>query len=694
MKMYQGASSKGSIPAVSVIVPMYNAERHIQETLESLASQSLLNFEVIVVDDGSTDRSPEIVDAFVARDDRFSRVAGPTLSSAGAARNTGLDLARGEYLAFLDADDLFSPSMLEKLYAKAKADDADVVLTGFRNFDDITGEQAPQAWALRVQNLPARTPFAPGDIADHIFYVTNPSNWNKLFRREFVEGQGLRFQHLRRANDAYFTFVALAMSSRISYVAEELVLYRVGNAASLQGSIHESPLEFVEAILAISGALHAAGLDGRYQRAFKNLVATMSLGALARAKTAAAFVTTYSAVRDTLFPRFGLTVAPRDTFLASHVQRRVAEIVEKPVENWLFDRMIVPMAADVLAADPSGDAHSAGSTAEASPGPADEAVIRPDVSVIVPVYNSAAWLHECLLSVLAQSGVSLEVICVNDGSTDDSLSILHEYATSDARVVVVNRPNGGLSAARNSGLDVARGRYTCMIDSDDYWKLDGLADLVERADRDSLDVLLFDAESFFEPGVSESTHSAYATYYARSRSYSEVVTGPELIAVMREAKEYRPSACLYLTRTEFLAAARLRFIPGIMHEDNPFTFALLLNSKRAAHVQKPMYARRVRPGSIMTTAATQRSMQGYFASYLDMTRRLSLHSVPAELGSAIGDLVHHMYAASRRLFFELPEEIGNRIREADQSPEAHSAFLMLQYERSQVLKIRKLSRAR
>ncbi|WP_313955851.1 glycosyltransferase [Microbacterium sp. 1.5R] len=685
---------KSVTPAVSVVIPMHNAERHIQDTLQSLASQSLMDFEVIVVDDGSTDRSASIVDAFVASDRRFRRIEGPAIGSAGAARNVGLGVARGEYLGFLDADDLYAPSMLEKLYSKAKADRADVVLSGFSTLDDVTGIRRSQPWALRVDIMPAETPFSPEDVADHLFYFTNPANWNKLFRRAFVEEAGIAFQPLRRANDAYFTYLSLARAQRLTYVAEELVEYRVSNTTSLQGSVHETPLEFVEAISGIYESLVEAGIYGRHERAFMNLVASMSVGALSRAKTAEAFATTYEALRHDVFPRNGLTDAPSRVFLSSHLRQRVAEIIAKPVSAFLFDRAGMPggppLPEPTVSHEVVVDAGGEPDAEDRRPA-ADPAV--PDVSVIVPVYNAAAWLHECLLSVLGQTGVSVEVICVNDGSTDESASILQEYASSDPRIVVVDRPNGGLSAARNSGLEVASGRYVCMLDSDDYWRTDDLSNLVEIADRDALDLLLFDAEAFFEPGVSEATHTAYATYYTRTRAYSTVVTGPELMAELNDAREYRPSACLYLVRTALLRDAELTFIPGIMHEDNPFTFALFLNAARAAHVDLPIYARRMRPGSIMTGGAAERSMRGYFAAYLDMKRRLVHHPVGPELAPQIGDVIHRMFAATRRLFLELPEDVGARIQEVDPTPEAYSIYMMMRHERNQTLKIQRLTKA-
>lgn len=673
-------------PAISVIIPMHNAEAHIRETLESIAAQTLTSFEVIIVDDGSTDGSAGIVEDFSRRDNRFRRLATAGTGSAGAARNMGLAEARGEYLAFLDADDLFAPTMLEKLHVKAKHEAADVILTGYRTFNDATGEETPQKWALRLEHLPKTTPFAPGDIADHIFYVTNPANWNKLFRREHVMDKGIRFQHLARSNDAFFTFLSLATASRISYVAEELVRYRVGNAGSLQGSIDKTPLEFVEALTQVDRSLRDAALDATFKTAFINLVATMSMGALLRAKTAEAFVATYSAVRDDLFARFGVTDAEPDVFHNHYIRRNVADIVSKPVAQWLFDAKAVATTPGVRKTDQSApdgpslyDDHvnSGSRTASVSV----TAVGRPDVSVIVPVFNSARWLHECLLSVLGQSQVSMEVICVDDGSTDDSLRILNEYATSDPRVKVVNRPNGGLSAARNDGLAAASGRYTVFLDSDDYWKTDGLSSLVAHADRDSLDVLLFDAESFFEPGVSEQNYRSYATYYERKRSFSTPVTGAKLISTLMKANGYRASACLYLARTELVQEAGLRFIPGIVHEDNPYTFTLLLNAQRAAHEKNAFYARRVRPGSIMTQGSSERSMRGYFISYLEMQRQSLRHSIPEDCVADVGRLLQQIYLSARKLFLELPEESGDQLRDIETSATAFFTFLLLRRDR-------------
>ena len=113
------------------------------------------------------------------------------------------------------------------------------------------------------------------------------------------------------------------------------------------------------------------------------------------------------------------------------------------------------------------------------------------VSFIVPVYNVECYLRASLDSALVQTLTDIEVICVNDGSTDGSAGILDEYAARDARIKVVTQANAGLSAARNAGLRVVTGRYLLFLDSDDLLSPDAAAKLVAKADAEFLDVLFY-----------------------------------------------------------------------------------------------------------------------------------------------------------------------------------------------------------
>ena len=110
------------------------------------------------------------------------------------------------------------------------------------------------------------------------------------------------------------------------------------------------------------------------------------------------------------------------------------------------------------------------------------------VSVVIPVYNVEGYLEECLDSVINQTLEDIEIICINDGSTDNSLEILEEYAKKDNRIKILNQENQGISATRNNGLKICKGKYICFLDSDDYLELNALMETYDISEKYSLDI--------------------------------------------------------------------------------------------------------------------------------------------------------------------------------------------------------------
>ena len=307
-----------------------------------------------------------------------------------------------------------------------------------------------------------------------------------------------------------------------------------------------------------------------------------------------------------------------------------------------------------------------------SPPPAR--VDTPDVSVVVPVYNSEAWLDDCLSSVLAQTGVDIELICINDGSTDGSRAILRHFADRDPRVTVIDQPNSGQSVGRNAGLDAASGRYVIFLDSDDYWPHDSLAGLVEDADRDGLQLLLFDCLAFRDGEIDEKTWKRYSTYYQRTLTYRGVTPGVQLMAAMRKARDYRPHVGMYLARTDYVREVGVRFIPGIVHQDNPYTFRLMLHAERVAHKRFDVYARRMRPGSTITTLNAERSARGYFLSYVEMSRELTRYKLDHSPAGEVDEVVDGVYDGARKQFVHLSAAAAEEIRMLDDSADAQAVF--------------------
>lgn len=240
------------------------------------------------------------------------------------------------------------------------------------------------------------------------------------------------------------------------------------------------------------------------------------------------------------------------------------------------------------------------------------------ISVVIPVYNVEKYLAECVDSVLGQTYTDYEIILVDDGATDSSGRICDEYAQKDARICVIHQPNGGLSAARNTGLAAARGEYVYFLDSDDYIDPQALADLIATAQQEQADVVFFDGFVFFD-GCEE---DGSVSKYIRKTAYA-AENGREMLRKLLLNEEYRTAVPIMLFRTDYLRKNELRFLEGIIHEDELFTFLVYNADGRVAHCHKTLYARRIRPASIMTSSGIMRrydSMMRIYYVLSDMFR--------------------------------------------------------------------------
>ena len=237
--------------------------------------------------------------------------------------------------------------------------------------------------------------------------------------------------------------------------------------------------------------------------------------------------------------------------------------------------------------------------------------MQPKVSVIIPVYNVEKYLESCLDSVLTQTlpPSELEIICVNDGSTDSSPQILARCAAAHAHIRIIHQSNGGLSAARNAGLDAASGEYIYFLDSDDRLiRDDALEALYVRAVALDLDELRFNSQiRFADESLRE---GAPENPYCPSHSYPDVYSGQTFFAMLAENGDYACVAWLRLYRRAFLEEHGLRFLPGIVHEDEVFSLECLSLERRATHLNLCLHEQLCRPDSIMTAKSRTASIRG------------------------------------------------------------------------------------
>ena len=226
---------------------------------------------------------------------------------------------------------------------------------------------------------------------------------------------------------------------------------------------------------------------------------------------------------------------------------------------------------------------------------------RIKLSVIIPVYNTAKWLGECLDSVLSQETFDLEVICVDDGSTDESPEILREYSEKDSRIKIITQENQGLSAARNAGLKAAQGEYIWLLDSDDTINPDSLESIRQEIEKyGKPEVICFpDAHSFVDSDYQGARKGRKKRESPKSR-LTGINTGAKTMQILLEEKRRWVVVWIYIIRRDFAEKNRLRFKESLrVHEDMPFVLQMLREAVSVICIPAAIVNHRIREGSNM-----------------------------------------------------------------------------------------------
>lgn len=219
----------------------------------------------------------------------------------------------------------------------------------------------------------------------------------------------------------------------------------------------------------------------------------------------------------------------------------------------------------------------------------------PMFSIIVPVYNVENYIKDCVDSVLKQNESDFEIILVDDGSQDTCDEICEQYALDDTRIHVIHKKNGGLSSARNAGLDIAKGEYIIFLDSDDFWDDDNaLYNINKNLEETNADVLIFPAKRYYKKGK--------VTYILPEEVDRKKVINSDVnsaIEYLLTYNIYRAAAWNKVIRKSIIDEHQMRFKEGILSEDMDWCGNLLLYSRRFDFYKEPFYSyRQQRSGSI------------------------------------------------------------------------------------------------
>jgi glycosyltransferase involved in cell wall biosynthesis len=430
------------MPQLSVVIPVYNGEKTIRETIESILSQTFTDFELLIINDGSIDKTVEIIESFA---DPRIQIFSYKNAGLAASRNRGIDRATTDYIAFIDADDLWTP---QKLYDQ------------FQALQEHPEAAVAYSWTDYINDMgeviyPGGHPTVNGDAYAHLLLVCFLENGsNPLIKKQaLLEVEG--FDESLPAAEDWDLYIRLAARYPFVGVPRSQVLYRVAtNNMSSQVLRQESA-----SLRVIEKAFSSAPESLQYLK-------PQSIANIYKYLTSKAFQPPLEPEKYTAASRFIENIIIHDPAFRNETELLASALLTISRLSLLTpqaDRILIPEIQlslntkrflDLIKLNP-----------------------LPLISVILPVHNGEATIKQTIESVLDQYFIEFELIVINDGSNDATLDIIKDI--SDYRIKVFSYPQLGQCKSRNLGLDRALGEYIAFIDADDLWTRDKLSEQLQ-----------------------------------------------------------------------------------------------------------------------------------------------------------------------------------------------------------------------
>lgn len=724
---------------VSIIVPVRNIERYLSKCLDTLVNQTLKEIEIICINDGSEDSSIEILKKYASNDPRIIIIDNKEPRGQAFARNRGLEIARGEYIGFVDGDDWVDETMFEKLYNSATKDNTEITMCTNSLYDEFSK-------AVINDNGYYNLSCFDSSFDDRVFSHYDTKNflmdinvvlWNKIYKKEFMYNINARFVEDYIYEDLPFFFYTYLKAERVNLIRDNLYYYRINRQGSTMANDGAKVLDRIDMALVtwhilynlpyyneinnkfitwfIDDIFHRFTLtDSRYQKEYFfrmkkifSLVETsgidvnllyqmfsysdyLAVKKLPYRECNRIFLSNYKKEeRDTYMLREYLTNKienQRKRFEEYNDQKRkwheqkvkdeeafqrkaLTEYYKSQLESqskW-FEREL----GNKLYEEKQFLAHQHGEELnslkekyavefrqeweaefkdrleeqlkyqkEWFEKEAEKQLIsqkewidneykpvkgilkvlkkyknnikrlqrklkfskkyvensRPKVSVILPVYNVGKYLKQSLDSLINQTLEDIEIICINDGSTDNSERILNEYAKNDPRIKVIHKENAGTGAARNDGLKIAKGECIGFVDPDD-WVKDTMFERLYGIIKDrSVDIAMC-----MPDGYNEGKHIFQTFGYFVDDNFAKLKE--KVVFNWKEISPFSYPMCIWnkLYKKELIDKYNIEFAEGLDFEDHKLIFKSLLTANKVYFIPEKLYVyRHNRPGSILS----------------------------------------------------------------------------------------------
>lgn len=652
-------------PKISVIIPVFNTIKYLPICIESVLKQSLEDIEIICIDDGSDDGSFELLLNYAQMDKRI-KVAKNEVKGVAHARYQGCCMAKSAYIQFLDSDDWLAEKAIETVYKQQLLNDYDICSFKYYNYDENEKKVLSITSGIEEEFLPTNKIFNYNACKEKIFQLVTPNVWSKTYRKEFIQPFLKLVIGFNGSEDMVISCYSSIFAEKIMFISEPLYYYRRNRLNSLQTAKDKEPLKFYNAYKLFCKLISEHPDSDDLQISYVNRALRGCIYDLLSKKTEAGYYVTYKFLKEEGFKELNILGHP-ELYYYNKTDYEILKYLTN--YEYMFNRAdLLLLVSDKTSNEKKEvvlNKYKFKYKLEAARCGVEANIVRDDrnidfkpyISVILPVYNTALYLRSCLDSLKEQSLQNIEIIWVNDGSTDESLHILERYAKGDNHFVILSQENAGLSVARNTGAKFAKGEYLYFCDSDDMLQDIALEKLYEKAKKENLDMIFFNAKLLFQN--EEMVDEGKIKYYERKNNYEGIWTGKSLMHAMLENYEYLPSACLSIVKKEYFYKNNLWFIPGILHEDQVYTFKAMYDADRVGYLKNKFYIRRMRSNSIMTSNKAFTHVYGYFYSALELMNYSNKINLLQEDMNLFENILNRLISNAFKIYNTLSNEDKN-----------------------------------
>ncbi len=611
-------------PLVSVLVPIYNVEKYLEQCLFSLTNQTLKDIEIICLNDGSTDSSLEIVKRYAKDDPRFVIINKPN-SGYGDSMNKGLEKATGEYVGILESDDFIEPEAFEHLYNLAKENHAEVARANY--FHYLGGENTKQ---YVIDRLSLDRVIDPR-IEQYMFYQA-PAIWSAIYKRDFLNKNNIRFLPTPGASyqDTSFNFKVWACCRKAVFTDNAYFHYRLDNESSsvnnpgkvfcvcdeyaeIERYLKEHNLfdELKQVMYVCKWGAYVWNIDRLAPKLAKQFIERMR-------EEYANVELDRSYFNDIQWQSMqNILHHSATTYLLKHNLKKQRLNLKIKFSNFnkrlrpAYRRQIAIMAQTDMIAEQLN--YIRNSLKEPKSTTLNTGTAQ--ISIIVTTYNDEKYIERCLSSLVKQTFHDIDIIVVDDASSDDTVKKIKDYMKDDSRIkLIALDKNGGVSNARNRALKKVKTPYIMFCDGDDYYAPTMCAEMYtaiteKKADLATCRISII-YKAHFEMRESDDV------YYQHHFSGHRLAT-PEVLFTLDS------SVCNKIFRYKLIEKYHLSFPDGTtIGEDAYFAFAYGVMSRDVVFVDHPLYLYTRREDSAMSTHWKKKAYVDYSIDHVKICIQL------------------------------------------------------------------------